>query len=80
VKQLKPAAAPYLHVANRFSLPIGQVRLIAAHAWDVSGALAAGARAAFVARPGAVPSPLGPQPDIVGRDLLEVADRLIAAG
>ena len=79
VKQLKPAAAPYLHVAERFSLPIGQVRLIATHAWDVSGALAAGARAAFVARPGAVMSPLGARPDIVGRDLEEVAEQLVAS-
>jgi hypothetical protein len=31
-----------------------------------------------VRRPGKVPSPLGPQPDIVGADLREVADRIIA--
>ena len=52
------------------------MRLVAAHAWDVSGALAAGCTAAFVARPGMVLSPLGPQPDIVGRDLGEVAAAL----
>jgi 2-haloacid dehalogenase len=80
VKQLKPDPAPYLHVAGRFGVRMVDVRLIAAHAWDVSGALAAGAQAAFVARPGAVLSPLGSQPDIVGRDLDEVADALIARG
>jgi 2-haloacid dehalogenase len=78
VKQLKPDPAPYLHVAGRFNVLTRQVRLIAAHAWDVSGALAAGAKAAFVARPGAVLSPIGPRPDIVGRDLEEVADAIIA--
>ncbi|HEX5369848.1 MAG TPA: haloacid dehalogenase type II [Dehalococcoidia bacterium] len=78
VRALKPAAAPYRYVAQRTSLPVDAVRLIAAHAWDVSGALAAGARAAFVARPGAVPSPLGRQPDIIGRDLEEIADQLLA--
>ena len=78
VKRLKPAAAPYELVAERTGVPLSQVRLIAAHAWDVSGALAAGAQAAFVARPGAVPSPLGRQPDVIGRDLAEVADQLIA--
>jgi hypothetical protein len=31
-----------------------------------------------VARPGAVLSPIGPRPDIVGRDLEEVADAIIA--
>jgi 2-haloacid dehalogenase len=60
-------------------VPIDRVRLVAAHAWDVSGALAAGCAAAFVARPGKVPSPLGPQPDIVGADLAEVAAMIRAA-
>ena len=78
VRQLKPDPAPYLHVAGRFGVAMGDVRLIAAHAWDVSGALAAGAKAAFVARPGAVLSPLDPRPDIIGRDLNEVADALLA--
>ncbi len=78
VHQLKPGPRPYQLVADRTGVPIGSVRLIAAHAWDVSGALAAGAQAAFVARPGAVPSPLGPVPDLVGRDIAEVAELLLA--
>jgi 2-haloacid dehalogenase len=53
------------------------VRLVAAHAWDVSGALAAGCAAAFVRRAGKVPSPLGDQPDIIGTGLDDVADRII---
>ena len=80
VKQLKPAPAPYELVARRAGVEISRVRLIAAHAWDVSGALAVGAQAAFVARPGAVPSPLGRQPDIIGKDIAEVAEQLIARG
>ena len=78
VQQLKPGPRPYHLVAERAGVAIEGVRLVAAHNWDVSGALAAGARAAFVARPGAILSPLGAQPDIVGRDIAEVADRLIA--
>ena len=80
VRRLKPAAAPYRLVAERAGVPLAQVRLIAAHAWDVSGALAAGANAAFVARPGAVASPIGAQPDITGRDIADVAEQLIARG
>ena len=53
-------------------------RLVAAHAWDVAGALAAGCAAAFVRRRGKVPSPLGDRPDIVGDDLGEVVARIIA--
>jgi 2-haloacid dehalogenase len=77
VRALKPAAAAYRHVAEQCGVALSEVRLVAAHAWDVSGALAAGARAAFVARPGMVLSPLGAAPDIVGTDLTEVAELII---
>jgi 2-haloacid dehalogenase len=78
VRRLKPAPEPYRAVAERFGVSISGVRLVAAHAWDVSGALAAGCRAALVRRPGVVPSPLGAQPDIVGPSLTEVADQILA--
>ena len=78
VGRLKPAPEPYRLVADTFGAPIGDVRLIAAHAWDCAGALAAGAKAAFVARPGMVLGPVGEQPDIVGADLDEVASLLLA--
>ncbi len=77
VRALKPAAAPYHAVAERYGVPIGEVRLVAAHSWDVSGALAAGATAAFVARPGMVLSPLGPHPDIVETDVAAAVERII---
>jgi 2-haloacid dehalogenase len=79
VQALKPRPEPYHHVARRFDASAGEVRLVAAHAWDVSGALAAGCAAAFVGRPGKVLSPLGEQPDIAGADLIEVAERIAAA-
>jgi 2-haloacid dehalogenase len=79
VKKLKPAAEPYLAVARTFDVDIADVRLVAAHSWDVSGALAAGCKAAFVARPGMVLSPLGARPDIIGTDVSEVVDQIIAA-
>lgn len=77
VKRLKPATEPYRMAAERFRVPIGEVRLVAAHAWDVAGALGAGCRAAFVARPGMVLDPIHEVPDVVGRDLREVADKII---
>jgi 2-haloacid dehalogenase len=78
VRHLKPAPEPYLAVARRCEVDIADVRLVAAHSWDVSGALAAGCNAAFVARPGMVLSPLSPTPDIVGADIAEVVDKIIA--
>jgi 2-haloacid dehalogenase len=78
VKRLKPAPEPYQAVARAFDVDIADVRLVAAHSWDVSGALAAGCTAAFVARPGMVLSPLGRQPDIVGADIAEVVEQILA--
>jgi 2-haloacid dehalogenase len=80
VRALKPRPEPYHLVASTFAVEPGDVRLVAAHAWDIAGALAAGCAAAFVSRPGKVLSPLGDQPDIVGRDLLDVADKIAAGG
>jgi len=80
VRALKPRREPYELVARTFDVPLAEVRLVAAHAWDVAGALAAGCRAAFVARPGMVLSPLGERPDIVGADVGEVAGRILELG
>lgn len=78
VGALKPAAAAYHLAARSCGTGIGNIRLIAAHAWDVAGALAAGCAAAFVTRSGAVPSPIGPRPDIVESGLEAVAERIVA--
>ncbi len=76
--RLKPAPEPYRMAAAELGVPIADTCLVAAHAWDVAGALSAGCQAAFVARPGALMYPIGRQPEIIGRDIAEVADRLIA--
>lgn len=78
VRSLKPAPAAYRSVAVTYDVAVGDVRLVAAHAWDVSGALAAGCQAAFVARPGLMPSPIGQQPDIVGADIAAVIEQILA--
>ena len=78
VRALKPRREPYELVARTFAVPIVEVMLVAAHAWDVAGALAAGCHAAFVARPGMPRNPIDPEPDLVGADLGEIADRILA--
>jgi 2-haloacid dehalogenase len=77
VKRLKPAPEPYHMAAESLGVEINEVRLVAAHAWDMAGALRAGCAAAFVARPGMVLNPLAEPPDVVGADLREVADQII---
>jgi 2-haloacid dehalogenase len=77
VNSLKPAPEPYRMAAESLGVEIGQIRLVAAHAWDVTGAMRAGCAAAFVARPGMVLNPLAERPDVVGADLEEVANQII---
>jgi 2-haloacid dehalogenase len=77
VKRLKPAPEPYRMAAESLEVEVEGVRLVAAHAWDVAGALRAGCAAAFVARPGMVLDPLVESPDVVGADLSQVADRIL---
>lgn len=78
VRCFKPAPEVYRLAADRLGVETGQVRLVSAHDWDVSGALRAGCAAAFVARPGHVMNPFGPQPDVKGADLGEVTDKVLA--
>ncbi|MDP8946817.1 MAG: haloacid dehalogenase type II, partial [Actinomycetota bacterium] len=62
VGRLKPAPEPYRMAAESLGMGVEGVRLVAAHAWDVAGALRAGCAAAFVARPGMVLDPLVERP------------------
>jgi 2-haloacid dehalogenase len=76
-RRLKPSPAPYRMAARALMIPERGMRLVAAHAWDVAGALRAGCAAAFVARQPF--DPLVEPPDVVGTDLAEVANGIIAA-
>lgn len=78
IQCFKPAPEVYHLAARRLNVEPGQVRMVAAHDWDVTGALRAGCAAVFVARPGQVMNPFGPQPDVRGTDLGEVAEQILA--
>ncbi len=79
VRRLKPAPEPYRMAAERLAVEVGDVLLVAAHAWDVAGALRAGCRSAFVARPGMVLDPLAERPEIAAPDVGAVAAEIIAS-
>jgi 2-haloacid dehalogenase len=74
----KPHPRTYHWAANEVGVPIGNCMLIAVHGWDVTGATLAGMRAAFMERPGKTLYPLGPDIEITGRDMVAVADQLLA--
>lgn len=76
VQRFKPAPETYHYAADQLGVAIGRIRLVAAHDWDVTGAIRAGAQAAFVARKGMVLGKTAELPDIFGPDLLAIADQL----
>lgn len=78
VQHFKPAPEVYHLAARRLGVEPEQVRLVTAHDWDVTGALRAGCAATFVARPGQVMNPFGPQPDLRGADLGAVVEQILA--
>lgn len=77
VRVFKPHPATYAHAAAQLGTPMGNVRLVAAHDWDVIGAIRAGARAAYVARYAPLSADPAETPDIIAPGLGGVADRLI---
>jgi 2-haloacid dehalogenase len=77
VRRFKPAIETYQMAAKRLGVDIEQIRMVAAHDWDISGALQAGCRGAFIRRGGRRYHPLYVKPDVVGDDLQEVADRIL---
>jgi 2-haloacid dehalogenase len=78
VKHHKPSREAYGYVEQELGVEPSQLCLIACHTWDVLGAVAAGWDAALIKRVGNDVLGVGPQPTIVGNDLNDVANQLIA--
>lgn len=76
VRRFKPAPEPYRMAAARLGVAPAEMRMVAAHDWDVWGAMQVGCSAAYVAR-SAAPFLLGEPPEIVGPDLARVVDAIV---
>lgn len=77
VGKFKPFTDTYAWAARKMGVKSEECMLIAAHGWDVAGAVWAGWRAAFISRPGQQLFPLAPKTEIVESDLQKVADVLV---
>lgn len=75
--RFKPAREVYLMAAANLGVEPPAMTMVAAHDWDVVGAMSVGCRGAYVMRPGMVRNPLYPEPDITGPGLDRVTDLLI---
>jgi 2-haloacid dehalogenase len=78
IRRYKPAPEAYLQVLRAIGVEPTHALLVAAHAWDISGAQAVGMRTAFVQRPRQSLSPLGKKPDLSVVDLHALANKLDA--
>src|SRR5215470_7257302 len=78
VKHHKPSRQAYAYVETELGVDPSQLCLIACHTWDTLGAVAAGWEAALIKRIGNDVLGVGPQPHIIGDDLDDVANQLIA--
>ncbi|GAK96766.1 cryptic haloacid dehalogenase 1 [Nonlabens tegetincola] len=77
IGKFKPFRETYEWGARKMGIRPNEAMLIAAHGWDVAGALWAGWRAAFISRPGKQIFPLAPKTEINETDLQKVADILV---
>ena len=78
VKHHKPSRQAYAYVEQELGVGPSQLCLIACHTWDTLGAVAAGWEAALIRRVGNDVLEVGPQPQLVGNDLDDIANQLIA--
>ncbi|OJT19352.1 haloacid dehalogenase, type II [Archangium sp. Cb G35] len=73
IKVYKPGLRAYRWAAEQMGVEPEDAILVAAHGWDVAGAKSAGFQAVFVARPGQALYPLAAKPDLVVKDIQELA-------
>ncbi len=76
VRVYKPTSAIYQHAAKRLGRAPAETRLISANPFDVTGALNAGLKAAWVNRTGSPADPLGQLPDVIVTSITELAEVL----
>ncbi|GAA4242710.1 haloacid dehalogenase type II [Winogradskyella damuponensis] len=76
--KFKPHSDAYDWAARKMKIKPSECLLVAAHGWDIAGAIWAGWRGAFVSRPGAQLYPLAPTPEINEPNLKLIAEQLIA--
>lgn len=78
IGKFKPHADAYTWAARKMGVEKSECMLIAAHGWDIAGALWANWRGAFVSRPGAQLYPLAEKPEINEPNLKLIAEKLIS--
>lgn len=76
VQKFKPHPATYRYVLEKEKVDANKAMLIAAHAWDVTGAQRAGLQSAFIERKGKFLYPIAEKPNLTGKTLQDIAEAL----
>jgi 2-haloacid dehalogenase len=78
VNRFKPHASVYRAAADRLDINTSDLVMVAAHDWDVAGAMAAGCDGVFVSRSGQTFSKAFLEPTMTVIDIRDAAVRIIA--
>lgn len=74
--KFKPHTEAYLWATKQLEAAPGECMMVAAHGWDVAGAMRAGLKTCFVNRPGQQLYPLADQPDFIVSGIDRLAESL----
>jgi len=77
VRKYKPDPETYQYAAGALGVDLSDIVMVAAHGWDITGAIQAGMKSAFVERKGQSLYPLAVKPDYIGKDLADIAKAII---
>lgn len=76
VKKYKPHSASYKYALKEANSNSENSMMVAAHGWDITGAMRAGLQTAFIQRPGKFVFPLSEKPTIETTTIQSLADIL----
>lgn len=77
IQKYKPATESYQYAARTLGVSTSEIIMVAAHGWDIAGAMQAGLQAAFIERKGQSLYSLVAKPKYIGKDLEVVAEAII---
>lgn len=77
VERFKPHRSVYLAAATELGVETENIVMVAAHDWDIAGAMSAGCEGAFVERPGQHYSSVFPSPTVRGPSIEAISQLIV---
>jgi 2-haloacid dehalogenase len=77
VDRFKPHRSVYEAAAKALSISTSALAMVAAHDWDIAGAISSGCDGVFITRPGQTYSPAFPDPTLTATDIADAAHQIV---